>query len=157
MIYSHFVFVCLRVITILLVSTLPADKLAGLRSFVYSLDTIFTIIIYFVPKFVALSSPEATQRSSTNHTTTNAMQRVIAKISGGSLHFPSAHSERSESSQDDLEDTNYGSSRIPSLLREHSSLPPVEEGDVSSDTGDNESSGSVDSSNDEGPSTDNNA
>ena len=156
MIYSHFVFVCLRVITILLVSTLPADRLAGFRSLVYSFDTIFTIIIYFVPKFVALSSPEETQRSTMTYVTANAVQRVIAKISGAPQRSSEA-SHGSQHSQDDLGNGEYGSTRIPSLLREHSSLPPVEEDDGSCHSGDNESHESIQFSTEDTLETEDNA
>jgi hypothetical protein len=56
LIYSHFVFVVLRLITVLLQtpgnSANTSDaKLSRLRSFIFSIDTVATIVIYFVPKF----------------------------------------------------------------------------------------------------------
>ena len=51
MIYSHFVFVWLRGMTYLLDESFEESKLGLVRSMVLSLDSIFTILIYFVPRF----------------------------------------------------------------------------------------------------------
>ena len=53
MIYSHFVFVILRLVTLFLEDTLNGTDTMYVRSLIYSLDAIATINIYFVPKFVA--------------------------------------------------------------------------------------------------------
>ena len=50
MIYSHFVFVLLRVATYVFEGNFSYQSLAMARSLVYSVDTIFTVVIYFVPK-----------------------------------------------------------------------------------------------------------
>ena len=52
MIYSHFFFVVLRVITFILGNAISESYLAGLRSMIYSTDTLVTISIYFIPKFL---------------------------------------------------------------------------------------------------------
>lgn len=52
MIYSHFFFVVLRVITFVLENSISKSHLAQLRSMIYSIDTIVTICIYFIPKFL---------------------------------------------------------------------------------------------------------
>lgn len=54
MTYSHFVFVILRVITYSLSSDLSQSTLSIFQSFIYSADTIATIFIYFVPKFLTV-------------------------------------------------------------------------------------------------------
>lgn len=51
-IYSHFVFVMLRVITFLLGGTLLESQVAGFRSIIYSTDAIVTMCVYFVPKLL---------------------------------------------------------------------------------------------------------
>jgi hypothetical protein len=53
MIYSHFVFVILRLIALLLVGTVQVTDLMLVTSLIFSLDAIATINIYFVPKFLA--------------------------------------------------------------------------------------------------------
>lgn len=52
MIYSHFVFLILRLITLFLRDTLNQTDLMGVTSLIFSLDAIATIGIYFVPKFL---------------------------------------------------------------------------------------------------------
>jgi hypothetical protein len=52
MIYSHFVFVCCRVATYWFDDSFSFSSRALARSIVYSVDTIFTVFIYFVPKFL---------------------------------------------------------------------------------------------------------
>ena len=110
MIYSHFVFVCLRVASVFVVSSFPAHQRAGFRSLVYSFDTIITVIIYFLPKvrrfrqrgvdsavgscltkvctlrqFIAISSPD---RRPTNrnmiYIASEVLRHVVARISGAS-------------------------------------------------------------------------
>ncbi|CAB9514096.1 Gamma-aminobutyric acid (GABA) B receptor [Seminavis robusta] len=56
LIYSHFVFVILRICTFLLVDSISGTTLDQLRSLLYSLDTIFTIAIYIFPKLIAKDS-----------------------------------------------------------------------------------------------------
>ena len=57
MIYSHSVFVVLRLITFFLNSELSKADLTRYRSLIYSLDTIATIVIYFLPKFFGTDDP----------------------------------------------------------------------------------------------------
>ena len=56
LIYSHFLFVALRLIVLLLSSgnssTVNEATLSGLRSLIFSVDTMATIFIYFLPKFL---------------------------------------------------------------------------------------------------------
>ena len=55
MIYSHFMFVVLRVTTLLVAGTVTVEEttLQRLRSLIYSVDTTATILIYFIPKLFA--------------------------------------------------------------------------------------------------------
>lgn len=53
LIYSHFVFVLLRVGSFFLTSSLDGATLALCQSIIFSMDTLFTLLIYFVPKFHA--------------------------------------------------------------------------------------------------------
>lgn len=56
LVYSHMVFVLLRVVTYLLASEdISQYTLARCQSMIFSLDTLATILIYFVPKFMALN------------------------------------------------------------------------------------------------------
>ena len=75
LIYSHFVFVVLRLITVILQewsgTTRGVEKLIGLRSFVFSIDTIATILIYFVPKFTAAANKSESDRFSSSTTINN--------------------------------------------------------------------------------------
>lgn len=64
MTYSHFVFVILLVITFALASDVSQSTLSRFRSLIYSVDTIATLVIYFVPKFLA-KDEEVAGRSST--------------------------------------------------------------------------------------------
>ena len=58
MIYSHFVFVWFRLVTYLLEENFNDSDLALARSLVFSADTICTIFIYFVPKFLTSDEEE---------------------------------------------------------------------------------------------------
>ena len=57
LIYSHFLFVVLRLIVLMMSSgessTVNESTLSGLRSLIFSVDTLATIVIYFLPKFLA--------------------------------------------------------------------------------------------------------
>lgn len=59
MIYSHFVFVCLRVVTLLLEPRLGGSDMESARALIFSLDCIATVGIYFFPKFGADGSESA--------------------------------------------------------------------------------------------------
>lgn len=67
MIYSHFVFVVLRVITYSLNSTLSESTLARCLSLIYSIDTIATVLIYFFPKLIAAYTPAAADGTSADY------------------------------------------------------------------------------------------
>jgi 7 transmembrane sweet-taste receptor of 3 GCPR len=62
MIYSHFIFVVLRVSTFFLEGVLNESKLAMIQSLIYGIDVIATVIIYFGPKLVAANKAEETPR-----------------------------------------------------------------------------------------------
>ena len=53
MIYSHFVFVLLLLITLFLSGTIDDKDLMLVTSLIFSLDVIVTITVYFIPKFLA--------------------------------------------------------------------------------------------------------
>jgi 7 transmembrane sweet-taste receptor of 3 GCPR len=59
LIYSHFIFVVLRLIIVWLQVTSN-----GLRSLIFSIDTLATILIYFVPKFSAAANKPQDRSSS---------------------------------------------------------------------------------------------
>jgi len=74
MIYSHFVFVVLRVA----IHTLPSgfmshDVLAQYQSIIFSVDTVVTLVVYFFPKLANTRRPRGSQRSSV-FLTTSAIQ-----------------------------------------------------------------------------------
>lgn len=75
LIYSHFIFVVLRLITVILQqwsgTASGVEKLIGLRSFLFSMDTIATILIYFVPKFTAAANKNDSDRLSSSTTINN--------------------------------------------------------------------------------------
>mmetsp|Transcript_58482 Transcript_58482/g.68287 ORF Transcript_58482/g.68287 Transcript_58482/m.68287 type:complete len:614 (-) Transcript_58482:116-1957(-) len=53
LVYSHMMFVILRLVTYVLSSSLSEYTLTRCRSLIFSFDTLATITIYFVPKFLA--------------------------------------------------------------------------------------------------------
>jgi hypothetical protein len=57
LIYSHFLFAMARVITFVLPDSVNNTTLGEARSLIFCLDTILTIIIYFVPKLFAADEP----------------------------------------------------------------------------------------------------
>mmetsp|Transcript_48827 Transcript_48827/g.118176 ORF Transcript_48827/g.118176 Transcript_48827/m.118176 type:complete len:573 (+) Transcript_48827:1916-3634(+) len=63
MIYSHVVFVILRVVVLLLHDTISRTDLANTLSLIFAFDVIATICIYFFPKFL---SPEETKEEKSN-------------------------------------------------------------------------------------------
>lgn len=65
MIYSHFMFVCLRLVSLFLEDqSLSEADMMHVQSIIYSLDCTATIVIYFVPKFAA--SREEGSQTDTN-------------------------------------------------------------------------------------------
>jgi hypothetical protein len=53
LIYSHFIFAFLRLITLFLIGSLSESVLTFSRSIIFSLDAAATLFIYFLPKFLA--------------------------------------------------------------------------------------------------------
>jgi hypothetical protein len=51
MIYSHFMFVCLRLGTLFLEGHLSESDMMQMRSIIFSLDSLLAVTLYFVPKF----------------------------------------------------------------------------------------------------------
>jgi len=86
MIYSHFMFVCIRLVAMVLDAKLSHATKIRVRSIIYSLDCVATILIYFVPKFVA------------------ARREDSDSISGSRIYHPTeARVVTSEDSRDALE------------------------------------------------------
>ena len=69
MIYSHFVFVCLRMITFSLEAGGNEADIARYRSLIYSSDVITTIVVYFCTKFISKndSNLDGTNNPNSNH------------------------------------------------------------------------------------------
>jgi hypothetical protein len=110
LIYSHFVFVLLRVVTFLLPNVVKESTLGHLRSFLFSIDTILTLAIYFWPKFTA--KDEEQRRSSSLYqrqsimTAINAPLQWISNITMiADLEDPEEESERAV---DEGADTRVG-------------------------------------------------
>jgi len=59
MIYSHFVFLLLRLLTYCLTSSRSQSALTRCRSLLYSGDTIATIVIFSCQRFLAMANAEA--------------------------------------------------------------------------------------------------
>ncbi|CAB9499317.1 expressed unknown protein [Seminavis robusta] len=57
MVYAHFLFLVLLVASLLFDGALPEAYLVAIRSFIYSTDSIVTLLIYFLPKFTAHNEP----------------------------------------------------------------------------------------------------
>ena len=91
LIYSHFVFVVLRLITVILQqwsgTTTSVEKLVALRSFLFSLDTIATILIYFVPKFTTAANKNNVDRSSSSTSMNNNDLSSSLRNGIGSSHL----------------------------------------------------------------------
>jgi len=68
LIYSHFVFVLLRLVIIFLSSSFSGSVLARAQSLILSLDTTAMVIIYFVPKFLALANADGGRSQRENNT-----------------------------------------------------------------------------------------
>jgi hypothetical protein len=56
-VYSHFVFLVLRIVTLALQSNVSPERLSGSRSILYSLDVILTVLIYLAPKIFVIWFP----------------------------------------------------------------------------------------------------
>jgi hypothetical protein len=74
MIYSHFVFVVLRMITVGLDAQLPPTSLQKVQSLLFSIDTVTGLAIYFIPK-LALSEEEEYGSSAWSSAVRNNGQR----------------------------------------------------------------------------------
>lgn len=92
MIYSHFVFVWFRLVTYLLHDSFNNSDLALARSLVFSLDTIFTIFIYFVPKFLASDEEKQAQNGNDQQSETPSEKefRELARLNQGDNRAPSS-------------------------------------------------------------------
>jgi hypothetical protein len=91
LIYSHFVFVVLRLITVILQqwsgTTTSVETLVGLRSLLFSIDTIATIFIYFVPKFSTAANKVETYRNASSSTTINNNDFLSTSLRNGGISF----------------------------------------------------------------------
>ena len=77
LIYSHFIFVVLRLIAVWLQATSHA-----LRSLIFSIDTLATILIYFVPKFSAAANKPQERSSSFFHPDNSFSRGAAAAVAG---------------------------------------------------------------------------
>jgi len=98
MIYSHLVFVILRICTFLLTDLLQGTTLDSIMSVLYSVDTILTLFIYIGPKFVKerggstySTRPEGSHLGSVHVSGLNTTPRA-SHASLGSLGIRSEHS-----------------------------------------------------------------
>ena len=80
MIYSHLIFVILRLSTFALSGSLKESILENIRSLIFSADTITTIVIYFVPKFLADEQQESSWMQAIS-----AHSRIRGQENSGSL------------------------------------------------------------------------
>ena len=141
LIYSHFVFVVLRLITVILQqwggTTTSVEKLVGLRSFLFSLDTIATIIIYFVPKFTRAANKNEYHQSSSTTINNIDLSSSIRNVVGNSnlasatsessrhVNFDSIHST---TSNDTLKQSNrYSRQRLRDFFKKSKELAPYHE------------------------------
>lgn len=114
LVYSHVLFVILRIITYLLSSTGVSEySLARCRSLIYSVDTAATIIIYFLPKIFA---PEPKSRPS-----------VMVTLDSISMHAGSHHVHQMHGSghTDQMRRNNQNQNHDPALALK--SLSPIGE------------------------------
>lgn len=111
LIYSHFMFVCLRVVLLLLESTLGGGEIPSVRSIIFSLDCIATVGIYFWPKFFA-DDEELAQSEHMIESQTVKQLRMLAAIA-------TAQHERQINRRDRAE----GAPSSPSRTAKRLSLP----------------------------------
>jgi hypothetical protein len=115
LIYSHFVFVVLRVVTFFL--SLDESFLTQFRSMLYSFDTMATLLIYFVPKFMAKDRERNSSfQSSMNFqppTLPRPISRWISNISAISQHATDA----TDQSHDAVLDVEASTDSLPTLRR----------------------------------------
>jgi 7 transmembrane sweet-taste receptor of 3 GCPR len=106
LIYSHFVFVVLRFAAVILQkwNGVTSEKLVGLRSFIFSIDTIATIIIYFVPKFTAAANKAEVDRSSSNSIAFDGFSSTLRHAGGP--HFRADNHREDSTSMTTTEATN---------------------------------------------------
>jgi len=83
MIYSHFLFIILRVIVLFLWNALDKSNLQSWESLIYSFDVGVTVLIYFVPKVVAVFQGK-TIKLSDRGSMTSSFQVPNGRVSNGS-------------------------------------------------------------------------
>jgi 7 transmembrane sweet-taste receptor of 3 GCPR len=88
LIYSHFIFVVMRFATVILQkwNGVTSETLAGFRSFIFSIDSIATIIIYFAPKFTALANKIEADRSSSTFVSFDGLSPAVRNPQGTQFH-----------------------------------------------------------------------
>ena len=92
-VYSHFVFLVLRVVTLALQnSVVSAELYAGARSILYSLDVILTVLIYLAPKLLVIWFPSSESRRNGNaHRESLGQTRVSINVNGLPTHDHFVH------------------------------------------------------------------
>jgi len=76
--YSHFVFLVLRIACMLLRGTINRGVLSSLTSIVASFDVIFTVMLYFAPKFMNMK--ENIRRSGWNNSLAQSINPVMGNL-----------------------------------------------------------------------------
>lgn len=76
-VYSHFLFIVILVATLLFRGALREAYLVGIRSIIYTTDTIVALLIYFLPKFTA-KPPASISRSSLYLTAQVSSNNLVA-------------------------------------------------------------------------------
>mmetsp|Transcript_17507 Transcript_17507/g.40772 ORF Transcript_17507/g.40772 Transcript_17507/m.40772 type:complete len:192 (-) Transcript_17507:1639-2214(-) len=118
LVYSQFIFVVLRALTLVLESSIEQTALAASRSIIYSCDVAATLSIYFVPKFFRNEGQDCNENPfiSTHHQTSSHVHRQSI-IKKGSAEKKSVHiwksSNRLESideSENEEDDENFDTS-----------------------------------------------
>ena len=99
--YAHFLFIMMVMATTVFQGALPAAYLVGIQSVVYSLDTIITLAIYFLPKFASKRSPSlyrsshfmsSAVSSAPMAETPHRWEEPVRPPSSGSSSTPTMHS-----------------------------------------------------------------
>jgi 7 transmembrane sweet-taste receptor of 3 GCPR len=166
LIYSHFIFVVLRLIIVWLQVTAN-----GLRSLIFSIDTLATILIYFIPKFSAAANKPPQDRSTsffvsdyssrgpvmapvTSHSDPLPPERHVAfrdKLSSSSDSVTPLHQNPAVASRGHSEASSSPHCGIISTLLSTSDddMRVVEEDDETMDNIENDADGGIGSQNDE--------
>jgi len=115
MTYSHFMFTILRLITFFLSTSVGGEQAEKTRSILYSLDTICTVCMYFVPKFFSLHVEEFSSMSTTFASSRNFGANANQFASNGQLQPSSARSGRA-SVKNSMQASDASSSRAKSSV-----------------------------------------